>query len=232
MDEHAKSARPKTRTLSALAFAAAISSACATFSTHLTPRPTAEGQVDFNANIDVHSFVDDDGTRAVLPNVELVGRYGILDTWDVGVKFNAFGAELNSRLAVLLSDGLDLGIVPAVGVLARSDATGHRQLGLLTFTMPALAGVHLSEDLTLVFGAKLVAHISTIPTKNDADVVLYKSGEVVLFPGGVLGLEAIFSDNFSLFPELDFLFPYLIDYTKFARPIWQGGIAFQFRFGR
>jgi hypothetical protein len=214
--------------LGALALAI-VSTGCASFSTHLTPRPTSQGKTEIDAHVDVLAFTDDDGTRAVLPNVEMSIRYGLSDTVDIGGKLNAAGVEMNSRVALVLSDGFDLGVVPGAGVLAASGTAGHPQVVLLTFGMPLLAGVRVTPTTTLLLGAKFSVHIATGKPENN-DVGFASSGEVVLYPGGVIGLELMLTDNFALFPEINFLFPYLIDFDKFTRPVYQGGLAFQFRF--
>lgn len=203
---------------------------CASFSTHLTPRPTTKGKTELDAHVNVLAYSKDDGQRRVFPNVELALRYGLSDTVDIGGKVNAGTVELNSRIALVLSDGFDLGIVPSAGIVAIDTSSGHEQAGIVTFGAPILAGVHIGSTTTLLLGAKLSAGISTITLKDDQELTKGKSGELVFYPGGVIGFELMLTETFALFPEINFLFPYLNDYKKFARPVWQGGLAFQFRF--
>jgi hypothetical protein len=201
---------------------------CASFSTHLTPRPTTKGKTELDAHVNVYAYTADDGDRRVFPNVELGLRYGLSDTVDIGGKVNAGTVELNSRIALILTDSFDLGIVPSAGIVAFDASSGHRQAGIVTFGAPILAGVHVGSTTTLLLGAKIIAAISTIEVEEDGRTT--NSGELVFYPGGVVGFELMLTDNFALFPELNFHFPYLSDYKKFARPVWQGGLAFQFRF--
>jgi hypothetical protein len=195
-----------------------LSTGCASFSTHLAPRPTAQGRFDLQANLDFIAFTDDDGEQAGLPNIEVNARYGILDTIDVGLKLHAFGVEASSRIAILLSDRFDLGIMPAAGYTGRADTTGHEQARILTFGAPIVAGWHANDWATLIIGAKFHGHYAT------------RERELVFYPGTVAGAELLVSERFALFPELNVLFPYLSDFDKLARPVWQGGVAFQFRF--
>lgn len=198
-----------------------LGTGCASFSTHATPRPTPKGHLAMDGNIDVLAFTDDDGERSITPNVELVGRYGLADTIDIGAKLNGIGLELNSRIALVLSDRFDLGIAPSVGFVLRTASIGYLQRNVLSFGTPLLAGVHVTESLTIVSGMKFYGHLSThSATKN----------ELVFYPGGVIGLELWLSEHFALFPELNVLFPYDAEHDKFAKPVWQGGVAFQFRF--
>ena len=81
-----------------------------------------------------------------------------------------------------------------------------------------------------MFGAKFYAHLSLLEAHDDAGALVSNTGELVLYPGGTFGLEYLWSDNFALFPEVTFLFPYFVDFEKFLRPVWQGGLSFQFRF--
>lgn len=204
--------------------------ACASFSTHLTPRPTAKGATELDAHVDVLAATKDDGGRFIFPNLEMAIRYGLSDTVDIGGKFNAFGAELNSRVLLLSSDALDLGIVPSAGFTAAGTTVGHTEALIGTFGLPLLAGIHAGDAATIIIGAKLHAHLATGVDRNDGDDEIdFDTAEVAIYPGGVVGLHLLLSESFALFPEINFLFPYLPDDEKFAKPVWQGGVAFQFR---
>src|SRR6516165_8653650 len=75
----------------------AAASGCASFSTHLTPRPTPTGRWEVAGHIDVSSYVEDNGSRATGPAPEIQARYGLSPLVDIGAKVHALGGELNSR---------------------------------------------------------------------------------------------------------------------------------------
>jgi hypothetical protein len=204
---------------------------CATFSTHLTPRPTPEGRMDVQANFDVVQLTEDTHKNNFGPNVEIGARYGINEIVDVGAKVNVFGGEVNSRVLLVGQPGFDLAIVPGVGFTSGELTSGHAQSFITTFSLPVIAGVNFGESV-LIFGTKTYVHVALRDaTETTNGVTTTYPGEVVLYPGGVVGVSLPIRDNFALFPEVNVLFPYLTDEAKFARPVFQGGVAFQFRSG-
>jgi len=204
---------------------------CASFSTHLTPRPTPVGQTDIQANFDLLALTEDSHKNNVGPNVEIGLRYGLSEIVDVGLKANVFGGEVNSRVLLVGQPGFDLAIIPGLGFTGGELTSGHAQAVVATASLPVIAGFQMG-DYVLVFGTKAYAHWALADaTETTNGVTTTYPGELILYPGGVVGFLFPIRENFALFPELNVLFPYLTDEAKFARPVLQGGVAFQFRTG-
>ncbi|MCB9654174.1 MAG: hypothetical protein H6729_08620 [Deltaproteobacteria bacterium] len=227
-----------------LAFIGQSLTGCASFSTHMTARPTAKGKTELGANVDVLvTRVKDRKELLVAPVPEISLRYGFSDRADFGgkVSLSKAGGEVNSRIALIKSEVFDLAIVPSAG-LALGSVTSDETLGpLVSFGIPILADIRLGDAGDLVLGAKLHAHFGTIEgensnpsdgtgtttdgTGNNNETPL---GSFVLYPGWVVGLNLELSDNFAIMPEINVLFPYDPEENRFAKPIFQGGIGFTF----
>jgi hypothetical protein len=208
---------------------------CASFSTHLTPRPTEEGRVEVAGNIDLLTFQEDNGTRSLGPAPELTARYGISRFVDIGAKLHGLGLEANSRVLLLGSDSLDISLVPGAGVLLSEVTSGHTQAGVLSFALASIAGVRLNPESMIVLGPKCYVHVAThdATTKDTrTKVTTLDRAETVIYPGATLGFHYQFNEALALFPEINLLSPYLTLEHKFARPVYQGGIAFQLTVGR
>jgi hypothetical protein len=212
---------------------AALCGGCASFSTHLTPKPTDEGKFELNAHFDVLAIREDSGQNNFGPNVEVDLRYGLSEYLDIGAKANVFGAEVNSRVLLVRQPPFHLAIVPGAGFIGGELSSGHAQAMVLSFSLPVLGGIDLSEHTMLIFGTKAYLHQGLASATQTSNKITHTyPGQLVLYPGAVLGFLYQFRDNVALFPEINVLFPYLADDSKLARPVFQGGVAIQFQSGR
>lgn len=215
----------KIRVLCLAACVAAGGAGCASFSNHLTPRPTEKGKTEFHATADFIAFKQQNNKQQLLPNLEIGIRHGLSDRADIGGKLYAFGLELNSRVAIVRSDTFDVGVVPGASAAFVSYATTEEAKFLaLAFGMPLLFGLRMGGAGQLVFGPRLGAQIATQTNSNLSDA----SGVLTLQPGGTLGVQLDLGDNFALFPEVNVIYPYNTDRESFEKPQWQGGLSFQF----
>jgi hypothetical protein len=197
---------------------------CATFSTHLEPRPTAKGRTEFHATADFIAFTEKSGKQQILPDLEIGIRYGLSEKADIGGRLFPFGAELNSRVALLLGDNLDIGIIPGASAAFVTQSSDEAKFLALSFSMPVLFGIALGDSGTLVVGPKLGAQIATQTSSDLEDT----EGALTLQPGGVIGVKLVLGENLALFPELNVIYPYSTNNAKFEKPMWQGGLSFQF----
>lgn len=211
-----------------LGLAGALLPACASLSTHLTPRPTAVGQTEVHANVDASAYTEDRGQQQTAPAIDMEVRRGVAASADVGLKVYALGGEVNARLLMMSTPVFDVALVPGVGFSAGDVVIGHEQAAILTGGLTALAGFNLGKH-TLTLGPKLIGHLALASaTETTAGVKTTHGGEAAWLPGGEVGCLFRFSEHFGLFPELNVVFPYLPDEHKFARPYWQGGLGFHF----
>lgn len=199
----------------------ASQAACASFSTHLTPRPTEKKQTDVQVNIGVMRTETRTGTL-IVPVPEIGIRYGLSDFADIGgkVSLTRAGGEINSRVALVQSEGFDLAIVPGAGLALGSVSSDKETALLTTFSLPILAGLNLGPS-TIVFGPKIVGHLG-LAADNQAQ------SSFVLYPGGVIGISLQLGETFSIMPELNVHYPYDVDTSVWSDPIFQGGLSFYF----
>ncbi|MBK8010560.1 MAG: hypothetical protein IPK13_04375 [Deltaproteobacteria bacterium] len=219
-----------------LALATQTLTACASFSTHMTARPTEKGKTELGANVDVLvTRAKDTQELLVMPVPEISLRYGFSDRADFGgkVSLSKAGGEVSSRIALVRSDVFDLAVVPAAG-LAAGSVTSDKNVGVLvSFGLPVLANIRLGDTGDLVLGGKLHAHFGTVEDDTSSDGTGGTSssapvGSFMLYPGWVVGLNLELSDTFAVMPEINVLFPYDPEENSFAKPLFQGGIGFTF----
>lgn len=203
----------------------ALLSGCASYSTRLSPRPIPKGETELGLAADIWVSERKTDGRVVLPQTEMTLRYGLSDKVDIGGKINMLGGELSAKVAVVRNDTWALAVAPGAGLqLTATNSDNQNQLLIGTFTVPVVAGVRLGESAEVIVGGKLMLHVPAA-TGTGGGV---NPGDLIVLPGGVTGLRLILSDGFALFPEVNFLFPYNIDLERWRRPVFQGGLGFQF----
>lgn len=190
---------------------------CGTFSNHLTPRPTRPGEIDLAVALDVVGGPRGLGNQAILPNPEIRLRGGLAEGFDLGAKINFLGGELSSRIA-LVEGTFDLSVVPAVGVLFSTFTSEETESIVLSGKLGVLGGLHLGDVVTLVAGPAFIVHRG-----GDGDVLLY--------PGGTLGVNIQIVRLLALFPEVNVYRPFHLDLERWRKPIVQGGLALRLTFG-
>ncbi|MCK6545994.1 hypothetical protein L6R52_09000 [Myxococcota bacterium] len=215
--------------LLAAACATLLATGCASYSTHLSPRPTAKGHTDLAVVVDVASVTDSD-KRIIMPQVEIGIRHGLSDRADIGGKINAqkAGGEINARILLADSDALTVGIVPGagVGMGAFSDTDIS---GLVTyFALPLLMSLHFGEDFELILGPKAIAQFSVLTSKPVGEENA-PGGSIVMLPGGLVAMSIKLADTFALIPEVTVLFPKDVDRDDWNKPFIQGGLSFHFQ---
>lgn len=196
---------------------------CGSFSHHLTARPTPVGKVDLGVNLGVIAGQRGLDNYVVLPNPEIAVRAGIADGVDFGGKVNVLGGEMSTRVRILEGE-LDLALAPALGFIFSTFTSEETESILVSGKLPVLVGVHFGDILSLIGGASFLVHVSIgSEASDDTDVLIY--------PGGTLGLNIQIIELIALFPEVNVFVPYSIDLERWRKPIFQGGVAVRFTFG-
>ena len=142
------------------------------------------------------------GEPLVEPQVEIGGRYGITDNWEMGAKLWLPGIEINSKIAILRSkdenSGFNLSFTPGVSYLGgvSGTATGDGyELHVLTLYGALHAGWNVGGGHEIVVSPKLANQTWTTEDEEGTTANL-------LFLGGSLGFVWKITEGFRLLPEI------------------------------
>lgn len=194
---------PLLPALSALALLAG----CPSFTTMGTARTLDEGKGQFfvaTGAVSMRDFQTDASTGAstsfTVPTFELGGRYAVSDRAEVGGKVWPFGAELNTKFALVRSPtpeaGVSLALAPAASVYAFSLADS-RNATYLWLHAPFLVGFAMPGGSELTIGPRL------------SDMLVSGGGTTVntLWAGGSLGFAWRAGKGFRILPEVSASWP-------------------------
>ncbi len=203
------------------ALLALLTSACASYSTRTSARPTPVGATRYGFNFDV-LMLRPDGTSRTTPNFEFVVRHGLTPRIDIGGKVGVLGGEMNSKL-VLTEGTVSVAVLPSAGIGFAPLATDEDVVPAASFGLPLLVGLRLGEHEVVAAPRALV---QTSPAESVSGARL-DVGTFLLLVGGTLGVRFQL-DDFVVFPELGVYAPYAVDVGSWEGLVWQGGIGVQF----
>jgi hypothetical protein len=204
-----------------------ILTGCPSYGLHLTPRPTPVGTTEVGTDIEGIGYSrPGQSSPFSVPFLSVGARRGLIDGVDFGVKVWSLGGKLDSRIALVRSPRFDLSVVPGAKVETAGYVVNKHDVLGLGFEAPLLFGFKPSKWVTFVAGARFGARYNL----NGEDLMVPADVPPwTLLPGGTFGVELRTAETFALFPELNVLTPYNLTTNRFIRPIWQGGLEFQFR---
>jgi hypothetical protein len=200
---------------------------CPSYASHLVPRPTAVGTTEVGAAIEGIGYSrPGESSPFSVPYLQLALRRGLVDGVDLGLRVWSLGANFDSRIAIVRSQSFDFSIVPGVKVEEAQLVLHKHDVFGLGAEAPLLLGFKPSKWVTFVAGARFGArfNVNSDDAMSPADVPPW-----TLLPGGTFGVELRTAETFAFFPELNIITPYNLTTDRFMRPIWQGGLEFQFR---
>jgi len=194
----------RSQLLPALAMALVTLTGCPSISTLGTARTLPKGKGQFfvapGAMVlkDFQRTSDGVADSFTLPSMEVGGRYGVTDSFELGGKVWSLGMEIDSKFQVFRAEtpdaGLDLAIAPGVSVYPFR--SGDTDAVYAYLHLPLLLGINAGGS-QLVLGPRL------------SDLIVRASGENlnVLFLGGSLGYAWKAGDGFRLLPEVSVAWP-------------------------
>jgi hypothetical protein len=225
-------------------------SACASFSTLKTPRAIDPGTHQLTAAVDlvavpIAAAGSTTNAPQLAPQIEIAGRWGVVEGFDLGAKLWNLGGEVSSTISLLRSPSLDLAIAPSIGLQedfgvlgyqtsCPSQGCGPQPNGLVLFgKLPLLMGVPLGFGHQLVFGPEAVA-----ASALDNSAVIGSANRVGLLVGGAVGISVKLTPHLRMMPEvtvltpaIGFFSPQISVLDRFGQPgsvLFQGALGFSF----
>jgi hypothetical protein len=196
---------------------------CVSYGSHLSATPTPPGETEYSVNVDA-LLLDRGFGPQVLPNPEASIRRGLGRELDLGLRVNALGAEVSSRIGLLELDRYRLTSVPLLGggfVPATNQDTG---LATTTTGVVLLNGLGVASRTEVVLGLRGQARLdlNAVAVQEDFSAATWR-----FVPGVSLGVRFPVSRRLFLFPEVVVLVPYDLERGNFEVPILQGGVGVQ-----
>lgn len=184
--------------------AAALGSACASWSTYGTARTLEPGTVRWSPAVTVSGAQHDqpDELTAVEPQLELGVHVGVVERLELGLRawtlpsrrLWTWGLRLDTKIGLLRSSGgtgaVDLALAPRLGYHRLGTGGAFAEAG--AFGLPLLVGIHTGERSQIVVGPQIGGQVWVT---DGAEPVW------LLTLGGSLGIAFWISECFALMPE-------------------------------
>jgi hypothetical protein len=164
---------------------------CASFSSLRTARALDRGEYSFTVapGLLVLAQPDQSSYPHTPPTIQLAGRYGLADGFDIGVQVSP-DFELSSTIQLARGSVFDLAVCPRVGL------ADYGSGGAVPFYFSVLGGLNLPGEAQLVLGPEVIPFLS-----------LQDHKEMGLFVGGTLGLSLKLSRGWRMMPEVGVFYP-------------------------
>jgi hypothetical protein len=163
---------------------------CPSYSTMGLARPLRKGSMQTVVSPEAQGVAS--GLTVVWPQTELGVRYGVTDSFELGIKAWLFGLALEGKIGLLesptMESGVDLSFNPSASYMGIG--WGFGGVNLITVSLPLLVGFNFGGN-QLVLGPKLVDHM----------VIAGGVGNL-LNVGLSLGYAIKLGDEFRLMPEI------------------------------
>ncbi len=174
-------------------------------------------------------------SNVYLPQLDLQGRYGVTDRFELGARLWLVGAAVDAKFGLFRSadpnNGFNLSVDPGLGYLGltSSGSGSSASVGTVTLYLPVLLGFRFAgHELTV--GPKLVDMV-LLGSSNGTSTL----GGNILLAGSSIGFAIRVGDNFKITPEASFLYPFAGSTTSGSNVAVGGGaivqLALGFQFG-
>ena len=173
------------------------STGCLSAASHLGAAPTPPGQAAWGIALD--GLVYERGRDTfVLPALQLTGRRGVEEGWDVGFRAYALGLEVGTRHRLLARGALTLGALPSVELAYTPVTNNGVELLHARLRGALMADWRLAPDWTLTLGTRLAFGGAAPPTYLRG----YGEGAVLLpQPEALASLALALRPGLQLRPE-------------------------------
>lgn len=221
--------------------------ACPTFTNLKTARAIDQGEFQLTVAPEIIGAAIPAGngtgsTNFTLPQIEVAGRYGISDGFDIGARLWIAGLELDSTIS-LLRGGFDLALAPGVGFFGiggsstastnGSTSSSTASIMEVPIYIPLLAGLNFGAGHQFVFGAEAIPTIVLLGSSSGASSSSGSAFE--LFAGGTAGVSFRVTPTFRIMPEVNVFVPVVTAATSNGNSASalgsSGGIIYQFALG-
>ena len=185
---------------------------CPSFSTLRTAEPVEQGETEMGistgylgmaaqvAAVDEDGEEVDGGTAAIeVPTFEILGRHGLTEDLDAGIKVYPVGAAFEANYAFINDDSFSLSVNPYLG-FTRIGGAAENGSASVTYGFALanlLADVVKIDVLSVTLGLKPGMFYAVGAGESQFAAVI----------GGMGGVNFDLTDNFSVMPSFDILFP-------------------------
>jgi hypothetical protein len=142
------------------------------------------------------------------PQLELAGRFGVVDGFDLGFKLSSsIGVELDATVQ-LVRGAFSLALASGAGFSApfiSVQGVSSGDLVAVPLHIDLLAGLSFGEAIQLVFGPGLYTFITLAESNSGGRSI--NADAVTLLGGGTLGVSFALSPTLRLMPEVDVYLP-------------------------